>query len=121
MDEFECNRRLKIDLAFKMLTSGRSDLVAQALLLMPPSKANTFNEVGYSPLILASIRGEETMVRVLIEAGAEADMETPPNCPKFPEANNETQHWTALTFAALMGHAPIVKVKKRKLKEKTFD
>lgn len=46
LDEFECNKRLKIDLAFKMLTSGRSDLVAQALLLMPPSKANTFNETG---------------------------------------------------------------------------
>jgi len=51
MDEFECNRRLKIDLAFKMLTSGRSDLVAQALLLMPPSKANTFNESGKLALL----------------------------------------------------------------------
>ncbi|CAL8072668.1 unnamed protein product [Orchesella dallaii] len=110
MDEFECNRRLKIDLAFKMLTSGRSDLVAQALLLMPPSKANTFNESGLSPLILASVRGEENMVRVLLEAGADSDIETPPNCPNFPQANNETQHWTALTFAALMGHISIIKI-----------
>ncbi|ODN02290.1 Ankyrin repeat and BTB/POZ domain-containing protein 2 [Orchesella cincta] len=110
MDEFECNRRLKIDLAFKMLTSGRSDLVAQALLLMPPSKANTFNESGLSPLILASVRGEENMVRVLLDAGADSEILTPPNCPNFPQANNETQHWTALTFAALMGHISIVKV-----------
>lgn len=55
MDEFECNRRLKIDLAFKMLTSGRSDLVAQALLLMPPSKANTFNETGKKLLFLMAL------------------------------------------------------------------
>ncbi|CAG7837994.1 unnamed protein product [Allacma fusca] len=110
IDEFECNRRLKIDLAFKMLTSGRSDLVAQALLLMPPSKANTFNETGLSPLILASVRGEETMVRVLLDAGADPDIETPPNGPNFPHSNSETQHWTALTFASLMGHINVVKI-----------
>lgn len=57
------------------------------------------------------MRGEENMVRVLLDAGADSDIETPPNCPNFPQANNETQHWTALTFAALMGHAKIVKVR----------
>jgi ankyrin repeat protein len=66
--------------------------------------------IGLSPLILASIRGEETMVRVLLDAGAETDSDTPPNCPNFPQANSEIQHWTALTFASLMGHTAIVKV-----------
>lgn len=50
------------------------------------------------------------MVRVLLDAGAEIDAETPPNGPNFAQANSETQHWTALTFSALMGHAGIVKV-----------
>ena len=65
---------------------------------------------GLSPLILASIRAEETMVRVLLDAGADPDMETPPNGPNFPHSNSETQHWTALTFASLMGHVNVVKV-----------
>lgn len=51
------------------------------------------------------------MVKVLLEAGANADIETPANGPNFPQANNETQHWTALTFASLMGHVSIIKVK----------
>ena len=93
-----------------MLSSGRSDLVSQALLLMPPSKANTFNEFGLSPLILASLRGDEVMVRVLLDAGADSDVETPANGQNFPHSNNETQQWTALTFASLSGNINIVKV-----------
>jgi len=50
------------------------------------------------------------MVRVLLDAGADVDLETPPNSPNFPHATSETQHWTALTFAALMGYTNIVKV-----------
>jgi len=110
IDEFELSRRLKMDLGFKMLSSGRSDLITQALLLLPPSKANTFNEAGLSPLILSCLRGEEGMVRKLLEAGADPDAETPVNNQNFPNANNEVQHWTALTFASLVGNATIVKV-----------
>jgi hypothetical protein len=66
LDEFECNRRLKIDLAFKMLTSGRSDLVAQALLLMPPSKANTFNEAGEDFLTSIHLSGYDAHILINI-------------------------------------------------------
>jgi hypothetical protein len=37
-DEVECVRRLKSELAFKMLRSGRSDLIPHALQLLPSSK-----------------------------------------------------------------------------------
>lgn len=110
IDEFECNRRMKVELAFKMFSTGRTDLVNQALLLLPPSKANTFNEYGLSPLILSCLRGEDGMVRTLLEASADPDAETPANGSNFPNANNEFQHWTALTFASLIGNAAMVKV-----------
>jgi hypothetical protein len=37
-DEMECVRRLKSELAFKMLRSGCSDLIPHALQLLPSSK-----------------------------------------------------------------------------------
>lgn len=67
---------------------------------------------GLSPLILGSIRNEEGMIRVLLEAGADVDAECPPNGPNFSQANGETPHWTPLTYSALMGHSGIVKVSK---------
>jgi hypothetical protein len=51
------------------------------------------------------------MTRSLLEAGADPDIETPANGQNFPHANNETQHWTALTFASLMGNGSIGKVR----------
>jgi hypothetical protein len=37
-DEVECVRRLKAELAFKMLRSGHSDLIPHALQLLPTNK-----------------------------------------------------------------------------------
>jgi hypothetical protein len=37
-DEVECVRRLKSELAFKMLRSGHSDLIPHALQLLPSNK-----------------------------------------------------------------------------------
>ena len=40
MDDLECSRKLKIDLAFKMLSSARSDLIPHALQLLPSTKVS---------------------------------------------------------------------------------
>ena len=40
MDDVESSRKLKIDLAFKMLSSARSDLIPHALQLLPSTKVN---------------------------------------------------------------------------------
>ena len=48
MDDLECSRKLKIDLAFKMLSSARSDLIPHALQLLPSTKVknNLYNAVA---------------------------------------------------------------------------
>lgn len=39
-----------------------------------------------------------------MEGGASVDIETPAASPVFAAVNGETQHWTALTYAAARGH-----------------
>lgn len=54
--------------------------------------------------MLACIRGDEALVKQLLNANADVDAETPPTGPAYLMANPETQHWTALTYAAIHGH-----------------
>ncbi|EFX81975.1 hypothetical protein DAPPUDRAFT_302879 [Daphnia pulex] len=114
MDDLECSRKLKIDLAFKMLSSARSDLIPHALQLLPSTKINTVSENGLTPLMLAAIRGDETLAKVLLDAGADVDAETPTiaGAQTHPGAypNPETQHWTALTYTAIQGQLNIAKL-----------
>lgn len=40
-----------------------------------------------------------------MDGGASVDIETPSSASSdHPAVNSETQHWTALTFAAALGH-----------------
>lgn len=74
-------------------------------------KLNSVNERGLSPLMLAVLLHDEACACSLLDAGADPDVETPPygtvGCP-FVHA--ETQHWTALTYAALQGTCNIARL-----------
>jgi len=151
-----------------MLISGRADLIAQAMPLLPSTKINTVNDVGFTALMLACINGDESAVTALLDAGADLNIESPSsttssssNTPSkisqtsnvsnvrspinqsamvlpnktisntsVPSANlsspgttvssniccvqtafnAETQHWTALTYTALLGHCNIARI-----------
>ncbi|XP_076546542.1 ankyrin repeat and BTB/POZ domain-containing protein 2 isoform X3 [Osmia lignaria lignaria] len=167
IDDTEYVRLLTMDMAFKMLTSGRADLIAQAMPLLPSAKINTVNDNGFTALMIACINGDETAVLALLDAGADLNIESPPpstgqlaNTPSkvpvtpgtsstrspvtpssimssgksmqssssassLPSPSNnvssnvccnqtafnaETQHWTALTYTALMGHCNIARI-----------
>ncbi|XP_036146074.1 ankyrin repeat and BTB/POZ domain-containing protein BTBD11 isoform X2 [Monomorium pharaonis] len=167
IDDTEYVRLLTIDMAFKMLLSGRTDLIAQAMSLLPLTKINTVNDAGFTALMLACINGDESAVITLLDAGADLNIESPPpmtssssNTPsKIPQTsgisnvrnpinqtamitpnktsnanvasnssnspggvtssgmcyaqtafNAETQHWTALTYTALLGHCNIARI-----------
>jgi len=155
-------------MAFKMLISGRADLIAQAMPLLPSTKINTVNDIGFTALMLACINGDESAVTALLDAGADLNIESPSsttssssNTPSkisqtssvsnvrspinqsamvlpnktisntsVPSANlsspgttvsnsiccvqtafnAETQHWTALTYTALLGHCNIARI-----------
>ena len=74
------------------------------MLIFRSLQVNTVNEYGLTPLMLACIRGDEALVQLLLDAKADVDAETPPTGPAYLMANPETQHWTALTYAAIHGH-----------------
>lgn len=155
-----------------MLISGRADLIAQAMPLLPSTKINTVNDAGFTALMLACINGDESATTTLLDAGADLNIESPSpvtnsslNTPsKMPQTsssstpnirspinqsmmmtptgktmsnanitstsspgssngiassgvcypqtafNAETQHWTALTYAALLGHCNIARI-----------
>lgn len=166
IDDAEYVRLLTADMAFKMLTSGRTDLIAQAMPLLPSTKVNTVNDAGFTALMLACMNGDEAAVTALLDAGADLNIESPSpttsssssNTPsKIPQTssvphvrspinqsammmsnkvssnasipssgpgaavpsgisyaqsafNAETQHWTALTYTALLGHCNIARI-----------
>lgn len=156
-----------------MLISGRADLIAQAMPLLPSTKINTVNDAGFTALMLACINGDESATTTLLDAGADLNIESPspvtnsslntpskmtqtsssssiPNirspinqsmimtptgktmsnanitsinspgnsngvgssgaCYAQTTFNAETQHWTALTYAALLGHCNIARI-----------
>ncbi|XP_046828294.1 ankyrin repeat and BTB/POZ domain-containing protein BTBD11 isoform X3 [Vespa crabro] len=163
IDDSEYVRLLTTDMAFKMLTSGREELIAQAMPLLPSTKINTVNDSGFTALMLACINGDEQAVAALLDAGADLNIESPPPstsqsssspskvssststaivrspvnqsvittpskngsapspggtpCGNSNNAyyvqtgfNAETQHWTALTYTALLGHCNIARM-----------
>ena len=105
-DSSECGRRATLALAFRLMLTGRPELLIQSLSLVPPTtRYDTINHQGLTPLMIAAIRNDEVAMQTLLDAGAEPNIEVPavghPNCSAI---HPETQHWTAVTFAACKGN-----------------
>lgn len=61
--------------------------------------------------MVAAIRNDENAIQALMDCGANPNIEVPTiGHPQCPAIHPETQHWTALTFAACKGNYQALRV-----------
>uniref|UniRef100_A0A1I8NA82 BTB domain-containing protein n=2 Tax=Musca domestica TaxID=7370 RepID=A0A1I8NA82_MUSDO len=111
-DSTDLGKRATIALAFKLMLTGRAELLAQASNLLPvTTRYDTLNHAGMTALMIASIRNDEVVVQALLDAGCEPNIEVPAiGNPNYPAIHPDTQHWTAVTFAASRGNYAALRV-----------
>ncbi|KAL1509279.1 hypothetical protein ABEB36_004041 [Hypothenemus hampei] len=111
-DHMEATKQIQVELAFRLMLTGRSELIQQAIHLLPIcTRLDTLNSQGHTALMIAAIQNDDNTLAALLDAGASVDTETPPpSSPNFAAVNGENQHWTALTYAAAKGHVRCARI-----------
>ncbi|XP_028167285.1 ankyrin repeat and BTB/POZ domain-containing protein BTBD11 [Ostrinia furnacalis] len=105
--------RAALGLAQRALLSGRPELVGGVRALLPPAGLDAMDASGLTVLMKAALAGDDQIVAMLLEAGADPSVECGGSCgahvaaalsPRAPHAPAPpyvppTAGWTALVFA----------------------
>ncbi|KAJ8984963.1 hypothetical protein NQ317_007833 [Molorchus minor] len=90
-DHIEASRQIQVELAFRLMLTGRPELIQQAIPLLPAStRLDTLNPQGHTVLMLSAIHNDDATLTALLDAGASTDIETPsPASPAFAAVNGK--------------------------------
>ncbi|CAG9792248.1 unnamed protein product [Diatraea saccharalis] len=106
--------KVALGLAQRALLSGRPELVGSVRSLLPSAGLDAADPAGLTALMKAALAGDDQIVAMLLEAGADPNVEcggtcgahcTLPLSPRTPPAHTQpvytppTAGWTALVFA----------------------
>ena len=93
---------------YKAITSGSEDYleILQLLTLQPNASLNKMNNTGMTSLMMASQHGLISAVRLLLNGGADVDVQ----CKPLTISENELNGYTALMFACVNGQLEIVRI-----------
>lgn len=93
---------------YKAITSGCKDYleILQLLTLQPNASLNKMNNTGMTSLMMASQHGLISAVRLLLNGGADVDVQ----CKSSIISENELNGYTALMFACVNGQLEVVHI-----------
>ncbi|XP_077450519.1 ankyrin repeat- and BTB/POZ domain-containing protein 3-A-like isoform X2 [Stigmatopora argus] len=112
LDAASAEAKFPPELGFRMLNCGRAHPVRRAVGSLGPDGVDGVGEQGMSPLMYACVRGDEAMVQMLLDAGADVNGEVLPDngadMEGSPRDGAQDYTETPLQLAAAAGHFELV-------------